>query len=76
MSVLLEGRVRNCTEAGFGSFITSCVGTIPKGHLINTSSPGAKAFTVTATDKSGNRTSKTVHYTVKKKKKHKKKHHH
>ncbi len=58
-----------CTEAGSRSFIRSCLGTLTNGHLINTSRPGTRSFTVTAIDKAGNRVSKTIHYTVKKKRK-------
>ncbi len=64
----------SCTEAGSRGFIRSCLGTVANGHTINTSKPGTKSFTVTATDKAGNRVSKTVHYTVKKKRK--ETHHH
>lgn len=56
-----------CSEDGVGGLIASCVGTVKRGQLIDTSKPGTKHFTVTATDKAGNRVSKTVHYTVKKK---------
>src|SRR5204863_4342206 len=34
------------------------------GRLVDTSTPGAKSFTVTATDKAGVQASKTVHYRV------------
>ena len=44
--------------------IASCRGTVPHGHVINTKSTGLKQFTVTATDREGARTTKTVHYTV------------
>jgi hypothetical protein len=40
-------------------------GTVPNGHAINTSTVGTKAFTVTATDRTGQHVTKTVHYTVK-----------
>jgi CSLREA domain-containing protein len=55
-----------CTEAGSSTPIASCVGTVRNGHRIGTSKSGRKSFTVTATDRDGNRVSKTVHYRVKK----------
>ena len=42
----------------------ACAGTVPDGSAIDTSSPGAKSFTVTAADDAGNQTSKTVTYQV------------
>jgi CSLREA domain-containing protein len=56
-----------CTEGGILSPIASCTGAVPDGHRIDTSSLGTKSFTVTATDKQGNTTAKTVHYKVTKK---------
>lgn len=53
-----------CTEAGQTSAITSCRGSVPAGRAIDTRSEGVKRFTVTATDASGHRVTKTVHYTV------------
>jgi len=44
--------------------IASCVGTVPKGAAIDTSTPGAHTFTVTATDADGTATTATTHYTV------------
>ena len=44
--------------------IASCVGTVPKGAAIDTSTPGLHAFTVTATDADGTTTTATTHYTV------------
>ena len=44
--------------------IKSCIGTVANGKRVNTSSLGRKSFKVTATDKEGNKASKTVHYTV------------
>jgi len=54
----------SCTEAGTTSAIASCVGTVPSGHRLSTSSPGARSFTVTATDTNGNTVSRTIHYRV------------
>jgi hypothetical protein len=41
-----------------------CTGTVPSGALIDTSTMGAKTFTVTATDTAGNTNAKTVTYYV------------
>ena len=57
----------NCQEGAGGPGLNStggCVGTAPNGSPLSTSTPGAHAFTVTATSKDGQSTSKTVHYTV------------
>jgi hypothetical protein len=48
-----------CADAGSG--VATCVGTVASGSPIDTSSFGAKTFTVTAT---GNVTTKTVNYSV------------
>ena len=53
-----------CADKQTGSGLASCVGTVPKGSLIDTSTFGQHSFTVTATDKAGNVTVKTVHYSV------------
>lgn len=53
-----------CQDQPGGSGTSSCTGTVPRGHAIDTTSPGTKAFTVTATDNAHNQASKTVHYTV------------
>jgi len=47
-----------------GSGIDTCVGTVPAGQPIDTSTAGSHTFTVTATDKAGNVTTLTHHYTV------------
>ena len=52
----------NCADAGTG--VQSCVGTVANGAPINTATVGAKTFTVTATDYSGNQSSRTVSYSV------------
>lgn len=52
----------NCTDALSG--IDTCVGTKANGSNIDTASPGAKSFVVTATDKAGNMTERIVSYTV------------
>ncbi|HKO26357.1 MAG TPA: choice-of-anchor Q domain-containing protein, partial [Solirubrobacteraceae bacterium] len=56
----------SCIEAGLRTLIRSCRGTVPIGHRIDTSTHGRKRFTVVATDRAGNRVSKTVHYRVQK----------
>ena len=53
-----------CSEGGITSPIAICKGTVATGKPIDTSSAGTKSFTVTATDKAGNQTTKTVKYTV------------
>ncbi len=53
-----------CSEGGITSPIATCKGTVANGQPIDTSSTGTKSFTVTATDKAGNQTTKTVTYTV------------
>lgn len=51
-------------EATNSSGLSTCVGTVPTGSAVNTSSVGSKTFTVTAVDNAGNRTSTTVTYRV------------
>jgi hypothetical protein len=53
-----------CSEAGSTAPIASCQGTVLRGHAVDTTSGGAKTFTVTATDISGATVTKTVHYSV------------
>jgi subtilisin-like proprotein convertase family protein len=62
--VLNQSVVANysCAEAGSG--LASCTGSVPSGSNIDTSSPGAKTFTVTATDVAGNTATSSVVYTV------------
>jgi hypothetical protein len=52
----------SCADGGSG--VATCAGTVASGSNINTASPGAKTFTVTATDNVGNGASKGVNYTV------------
>lgn len=52
----------NCTDALSG--IDTCAGTKANGSNIDTASPGAKSFVVTATDNAGNMTERIVSYTV------------
>jgi hypothetical protein len=51
-----------CTDNQSG--IDSCMGTVPNGSPIDTSTIGTHSFTVTGTDVAGNVTTKTVHYMV------------
>jgi TolB protein len=52
----------SCADSGSGA--ASCNGTVPNGSPIATSSIGAKAFTVNATDAAGNSSSLTHRYNV------------
>src|SRR5438270_587024 len=61
-----------CSDANGRADVKSCTGTIPNGKRIATGKSGRHSFTVVAVDRVGNRTTKTVHYTVFKKKKKKK----
>jgi hypothetical protein len=51
-----------CADAVSG--VDTCTGTVPDGSAVDTATVGAKAFTVTATDRAGNTSTTTVHYTV------------
>jgi hypothetical protein len=53
-----------CADEPGGSGLATCVGTVPDGVPVDTSSIGQKSFRVDATDSAGNATSKTVSYTV------------
>jgi CSLREA domain-containing protein len=53
-----------CVEGGVTSPISSCTGIVARGNRIDTSTLGRKSFKVSATDKQGNKASKTVRYTV------------
>jgi hypothetical protein len=53
----------SCDDEG-GSELASCVGTVPDGGLLDTSTPGPKSVTVTALDNAGNETSVTHTVTV------------
>ena len=44
--------------------VVTCVGNVPDGAPIDTTTPGAKSFTVTATDEHGATSDQTVNYTV------------
>jgi hypothetical protein len=51
-------------DDGTGAGVASCVGTIPSGTAIDTSTLGTRTFTVTATDLVGNTTTVSRTYTV------------
>ena len=51
-----------CADKDSG--VASCVGPVASGSPIDTSTIGTRAFTVTGTDKAGNVTTVTIHYTV------------
>ena len=53
-----------CRPDAVSERIVACRGTERSGRALDTRSPGAKSFTVTATDTSGATIAKTVHYTV------------
>ena len=54
----------SCADEPGGSGIASCVGTVPNGTAIDTSTPGTGVFEVTAIDTSGNDTHLIRHYIV------------
>jgi hypothetical protein len=54
----------SCADEAGGSGIESCVGDVPKGADVDTSTLGEHSFTVEATDRAGNTGSATVNYTV------------
>lgn len=51
-------------DDGAGVGVATCTGTVANGAAINTSTLGAKTFTVTSTDLEGKRSTATVSYTV------------
>ena len=54
-----------CADAqGVGDPLVACVGSVANGANLDTSTIGDHTFTVTATDKAGNVTTVTNHYTV------------
>ena len=53
-----------CADELLGTGIATCVGSKANGAAIDTSTIGSKSFTVTALDRAGNSTTKTVTYSV------------
>ena len=53
----------SCLDATSG--VATCLGTVKKGAVINTSSKGTKTFTVIGTDNAGNKTTQVLLYAVK-----------
>jgi hypothetical protein len=53
-----------CADNPGGQGLANCAGPVPNGARIDTSTAGAKTFTVTATDNVGNVSTKSVSYTV------------
>jgi large repetitive protein len=62
--VLNEVKRANYSCTATPSGVKSCSGTVPDGNRIETGSVGTKTFTVTAVDKAGNSTTKTITYNV------------
>jgi hypothetical protein len=54
----------SCADEAGGSGLTGCQGPVLSGAAIDTSTPGAHAFTVSAADSAGNAASRTVDYLV------------
>ena len=53
-----------CQDSAGAPGIASCIGPVPSGRAINTTTVGRHTFTVTATSKDGQTTTSTVTYTV------------
>jgi DNA-binding beta-propeller fold protein YncE len=53
-----------CARVSGGDPVSACAGTLANGAAIDTSTPGRRTFTVTATDVAGLETKQTVNYTV------------
>lgn len=53
-----------CDDGPFGSGVNGCKGDLPSGSQLDTSSVGAKTFTVTAYDRAGNVSHLTHAYSV------------
>ena len=54
----------SCADEAGGSGLATCVGNVPDGRPIDTSTLGREDFEVTATDNAGNDFTQTVNYTV------------
>jgi hypothetical protein len=53
-----------CSDEPDGSGLVSCLGDVADGAALDTTTPGSKTFTVTATDVEGNTATTTVGYEV------------
>jgi hypothetical protein len=53
-----------CSEGGSADAIARCHGSVASGHAIRTGRPGTVRFVVTAVDKNGTRSVRTIHYVV------------
>jgi hypothetical protein len=60
----LVDAVFSCSDGPDGSGLAACTGTTANGSPIDTGTPGAHSFTVTATDNAGQQASQTASYTV------------
>ncbi len=54
----------SCSDSIATATVVSCVGPVPNGAAIDTTSPGVRAFAVTATDSDGNSATQTATYLV------------
>lgn len=54
----------SCSDPDGKADVAFCQGPAPPGKPISMSTPGKHSFTVQAADKAGNKSKKTVHYTV------------
>ncbi len=54
----------SCADEAGGTGVASCVGSLADGAALDTSTPGEKTLTVTATDGAGNSRTESVRYTV------------
>jgi hypothetical protein len=54
----------SCADESGGSGLASCVGTVPTGAPLDTTTIGTRTFTVTAADNAGNTTTRSVGYSV------------
>jgi FKBP-type peptidyl-prolyl cis-trans isomerase 2 len=54
----------SCSDPDGPSDVASCSGPVASGHSIDTATAGAHSFTVSAADQAGNRSSRTVSYSV------------
>jgi hypothetical protein len=53
-----------CEDEPLGTGVATCIGDVPVGEAIDTSTPGPHSFSVTGTDVAGNSGTTSVNYTV------------